>query len=222
MSILNGERVNALVSNNAWISKNSYASDSDYQTAQATYSVPFPDSSKAHIYYNSVFKEFRFHDGLAWQSLSTGSTTNKAYFHARISIAGQSLPPPNAVKVNWDTIVLDTESGWQPLSNSYLVPRDGKYLITSALFTMSTTSAVGNHSFTNSLYINGVVFFAISTYVYYSSGAGLVVGLRHHGSHVVDLLQGDTVDIRMTSSANWTSPSIASSSISNDFKIIEL
>ena len=34
--------------------------DSDYALAQVTYSVPFPDSNKAHIYYNSVLKNLDF------------------------------------------------------------------------------------------------------------------------------------------------------------------
>jgi len=70
MSIINGQSVNALVSNNAWISKNSYADDGDYVSAQSTYQVVFPDTSKAHIYYNTTLKLFRFHDGTSWNSIS--------------------------------------------------------------------------------------------------------------------------------------------------------
>lgn len=69
MSVINGQSINALVSNNAWVSKNSYASDGDYVSAQSTYQVAFPDTSKAHIYYNSTLKLFRFHDGVNWNTL---------------------------------------------------------------------------------------------------------------------------------------------------------
>ena len=232
MSILNGERVNALVSNNAWISKNSYASDSDYALAQVTYSVPFPDSSKAHIYYNSVLKEFRFHDGLVWQSLSIGSTTNKAFFHAIINPTGQSIPAQatsaTSVKVAWNSVIADNESKWNVANNQYEVPRDGKYLLTMMLRTQGTISSGHDVSSFASVFINNAIhkeFAQNFTSINSGTPPFANVGTRLNSSIVLDLSAGDLIDTRVfMTNASWSGVTLQSSNPSQQFdlKIIEL
>lgn len=231
MSILNGERVNALVSNNAWISKNSYASDSDYALAQVTYSVPFPDPSKAHIYYNSVLKEFRFHDGLIWQSLSIGSTANKAFFHATINPMGQSIPAQatnaTSVKVAWNSVIADNESKWSAINNQYEVPRDGKYLVTAMARVQGQVNNYTGGAFM-SIFIDNVIH---KEFINDFIGTGVTpppvspYGSRLNGSIVLDLSAGNLVDTRIfLSNTFWSGATLTSSNgvIHFDLKIIEL
>lgn len=231
MSILNGERVNALVSNNAWISKNSYASDSDYQTAQATYSVPFPDSSKAHIYYNSALKEFRFHDGLTWQSLSIGSTANKAFFHATINPMGQSIPAQatnaTSVKVAWNSVIADNESKWSAINNQYEVPRGGKYLLTAIAGIQGQVNNYTGGAFM-SVFINNVIH---KEFITEFIGTGVTpppvspYGLRLSGSIILSLNAGELIDTRVfLANTFWSGATLTSSNgvIHFDLKIIEL
>ena len=70
MSIVSSQAVGRQATNNAFISKLSYATDSDYQNAQPAFLVNFPDTSRAHIYYNTTLKLFRYHDGINWVSLA--------------------------------------------------------------------------------------------------------------------------------------------------------
>lgn len=223
MSILNGERVNALVSNNAWISKNSYASDSDYELAQITYSVPFPDSSKAHIYYNSVLKEFRFHDGLIWQSLSIGSTANKAFFHATISPTGQSLPAGTAHKIAWNSVIVDNEAKWDVINNQYEIPRDGKYLVTILNRTQQTTNAgAGNYFIVSNLYVNNSNTYDVCNYPQYFTSSGVLIGSRNNGAIIIDAIAGDLIDFRVFVPTTWASATVNGNQTLQDFKIIEL
>lgn len=70
MSIISSQSVGRQATNNAFISKLSYANDVDYQNAQPAFLVNFPDTSRAHIYYNTTLKLFRYHDGANWLSIA--------------------------------------------------------------------------------------------------------------------------------------------------------
>ena len=76
MSIVSSQAVGRQATNNAFISKLSYATDLDYQNAQPNFLVNFPDTSRAHIYYNTTLKVFRYHDGTNWKNLNTSSISS--------------------------------------------------------------------------------------------------------------------------------------------------
>lgn len=76
MSIVSSQAVGRQATNNAFISKLSYATDLDYQNAQPAFLVNFPDTSRAHIYYNTTLKIFRYHDGTNWKNLNTSSISS--------------------------------------------------------------------------------------------------------------------------------------------------
>lgn len=221
MSIISSQSVGRQATNNAFVSKLSYATDSDYENAQPAFLVNFPDTSRAHIYYNTTLKVFRFHDGVAWNSIGTGSVSNKAYFHATITASGQSLNI-QPTKIVWDSVITDNENKWSVANNQYQVPRDGKYFIGSNFATNSTTNSIGNHTFTHVVYRNNVPYFYLTTYVFYSSGVGQVTGLRHNGGDVFDLLKDDLIDIRVFWTGWQASPSITTSPLTTKLTIIEL
>lgn len=77
MSVLSNQPVGMSVTNNAFISKLSYASDAAYEAAQTTYLVPFPDVTRAHVYYNTTLKQYRYHDGVSWSTLGGGANVSE-------------------------------------------------------------------------------------------------------------------------------------------------
>lgn len=76
MSIISSQSVGRQATNNAFVSKLSYATDVDYENAQPAFLVNFPDTSRAHIYYNTTIKAFRYHDGIDWKNLNTSSVSS--------------------------------------------------------------------------------------------------------------------------------------------------
>lgn len=67
MTVSCGQPMDALTFNEAFISRNTYASDADYQEAMTGKGLAFPDGT--HLYFNSTDKKFRYHDGTAWKEV---------------------------------------------------------------------------------------------------------------------------------------------------------
>ena len=264
MSIISSQSVGRQATNNAFVSKLSYASDSDYENAQPNFLVNFPDTSRAHIYYNTTIKAFRYHDGTAWKNLNTtktsssttapssplvgdlwfntsdnslnfwngsawvnispSSSANKAYVEATISPDGQSLAPiGSSVKINWNNIVSDTQSCFDPFTDEFVAPRDGKYLILAMLRTQQTSNGIGNLSAFSQIWKNGSSYLESGAFSQYSGSTGLLLGARLVSSTILDLMVGDKIDFRIFLPSYWTTPAtISGISTLHRLTIIEL
>jgi len=247
MSIVSSQAVGRQATNNAFISKLSYATDLDYQNAQPAFLVNFPDTSRAHIYYNTTLKLFRYHDGTDWKNLNTNSVSssptsplsplisdlwfntndnslnfwdgsawvnisansasNKAYVEATISPDGQSLAPiGSSVKINWNNIVSDTQSCFDPFTDEFVAPRNGKYLILAMLRTQQTSNGIGNLSSFSQIWKNGSSYLESGAFSQYSGSTGLLFGARLVSSTILDLMVGDKIDFRIFLPSYWTTP----------------
>ena len=88
------------------------------------------------LWFNTNDNSLNFWDGLAWVNISANPASNKAYVEATISPDGQSLAPiGSSVKINWNNIVSDTQSCFDPFTDEFVAPRNGKYLILAMLRT---------------------------------------------------------------------------------------
>lgn len=264
MSIVSSQAVGRQATNNAFVSKLSYATDLDYENAQTNFLVNFPDTSRAHIYYNTTLKIFRYHDGtnwknlntssisssptspvlplisdlwfntsdnslnfwdgLAWVNISANSASNKAYVEATIDPAGQSLAPIGSnIKINWNNIISDVQSCFDPFTDEFVAPRNGKYLVLAMLRTQQTSNGIGNLSTFFQIWKNGSNYLESGASSQYSGATGLPFGARLVSSTVIELLASDKIDFRVFLPAYWTIPAtISGISTLHRLTIIEL
>ncbi len=78
-------------------------------------------------------------DGVSWNSAS--AVLNSVVGFSANTTSAQSIATSTAVKVTWDTIVFDTNSGWSVSDNWYVVPNTGYYFVSAQLAFASGFSA---------------------------------------------------------------------------------
>ena len=159
------------------------------------------------LWFNTSDNSLNFWDGLAWVNISANPASNKAYVEATISPDGQSLAPiGSSVKINWNNIVSDTQSCFDPFTDEFVAPRNGKYLILAMLRTQQTSNGIGNLSAFSQIWKNGSSYLESGAFSQYSGSTGLLFGARLVSSTILDLMVGDKIDFRIFLPSYWTTP----------------
>jgi len=176
------------------------------------------------LWFNTSDNSLNFWDGLAWVNISANSASNKAYVEATINPAGQSLAPiGSSIKINWNNIISDVQSCFDPFTDEFVAPRNGKYLVLAMLRTEQTSNGIGNLSAFSQIWKNGSSYLESGAFSQYSGSTGLLLGARLVSSTVIELLASDKIDFRVFLPAYWTIPAtISGISTLHRLTIIEL
>ncbi len=98
--------------------------------------------------------------GVKWANVTAPSNTSTA-FQASTSVS-TSIADSTDTKVVWDTVVLDTNSGWNATTNQYTIPNNGDYNVAATLVYSDTFAPYDNiillYKNTSTLLLKGEIY----------------------------------------------------------------
>jgi len=100
--------------------------------------------------------------------------------------AGQTVANNTGTKVTYTEEFYDPNNDWDASNSKFIVPEDGKYLITAGVRFSSGTNGYMTHLY---FYVNG----AVKTYSDNTSGSGTGINTTH--THILELSTNDFVEI---------------------------
>ncbi len=114
---------------------------------------------------------------------ASGSTANSSFAHNAVEIA------------DYDTVELDTHNTITTgASWTFTAPRSGQYFVSASLLWTNGTNLIADQLY---IYKNGGNYATVSA----SEGVG---GIGANGSHIVELAEGDTLNIRVVQQDSTT------------------